>query len=144
MAPWPDWGEQRIMRPPIHCAQHLTHGRLGTLVPNRGVDCRGMLDGMQSLGAVLALKRHGGPQAERHIGMTADQRHRQRDELLAMTERLVAEYAGVIPAGSVMRTVARCQHAHQLRCGDRDEIVVAVEGATRTRLAEIVPAHRVA
>ena len=76
--------------------------------------------------------------------MIADQRHRQRDELLAMTERLVAEYAGMIPAGSVMRIVARCHHSYLLRRGDGADVVPAVEEAARTRLTAILPAHRVA
>jgi hypothetical protein len=70
----------------------------------------------------------------------AGERHRQRDELLAMTGRLVAEYDGLIPAGSVMSAVARCQHTHLQSSGERND-VVAVERAVRRRLASILPAH---
>lgn len=71
----------------------------------------------------------------------ADGRQRHREALLAMSERLIAEYAGTIPAGSVMRTVARC-HAEALHAGGRRGAVVGqVEHAARARLAAIVPAH---
>ena len=76
--------------------------------------------------------------------MIAEQRHQLRDELLAMTERLVAEYAGRVPAGSVMRTVARCHHSYLARGGAADDVVIAVERAARRRLAAILPAHWVA
>jgi hypothetical protein len=63
--------------------------------------------------------------------------------MLAMTESLIAHYSGVIPAGSVMRCVARCQE-HLLRAGVRDGLVAAVEASARRRLDGAVPAHAVA
>ena len=76
--------------------------------------------------------------------MIAEQRRRQRAELLALSERLVAEYASVIPAGRLMRTVARCHQAHLRRHGTGGDLVAAVERAARAELDVIVPAHRIA
>ena len=76
--------------------------------------------------------------------MIADQPHHLRDQMLAMTERLVAEYAGQIPAGRVMRTVARCHHSYLLRGGDTADVVVTVERSARRRLATILSGRRVA
>lgn len=73
----------------------------------------------------------------------AARRLRQREELLAMTERLVAEYAGMVPAGSVMRTVARCHVDARRSGGLRDDVVGVVEQVARARLAAIMPAHAV-
>ena len=75
--------------------------------------------------------------------MPPAERHRLRNDLLRMTERLIADYAGIIPAGSVMRTVARC-HSQMRRLGVRDELVPVVEQAARTRLTAILSARAVA
>ncbi len=68
--------------------------------------------------------------------------HRQsfREEVLAMSERLVAEYAGQVPAGSVLRYVARCHEQLRL-AGVDDGLVAAIEDAVRLRLADVAPAH---
>lgn len=76
--------------------------------------------------------------------MSLEQTLRQRHELLAMTERLVAEYAGIVPAGSVMRTVARCQQLHLLRHPVCTDLTAAVEREARVRLEVAVPARRIA
>jgi hypothetical protein len=71
------------------------------------------------------------------------QRQHVREQMLAMTERLVADYSGVVPAGSVMRCVSRLWL--QLRQAGQDgDVVAAVEAAARRRLAEGRPAHVVA
>ena len=74
----------------------------------------------------------------------AARRQRQRDEMLAMTQQLIVEYAGRIPPGSVLRVVARCR-GEALRAGTRLETLTAtVEAAAQARLTAIVPAHVVA
>ncbi len=68
-------------------------------------------------------------------------RQRERDELLALTGRLIAEYAAIIAAGSVRHTVACC-HADALRTGARrNGMVGIVERAARARVTGITPAH---
>jgi hypothetical protein len=64
-------------------------------------------------------------------------------ELLAMTERLVAEYAERVPSGTVIRCVARCRE-HLLMTGVREGLVAATEAAVRVRLARILPPRAVA
>jgi hypothetical protein len=71
-----------------------------------------------------------------------ERRQLVRADLLAMTESLIAEHAGVVPAGTVMRCVAR-SHELLMRAGVREGIVAATEAAVRRRLRELVPAHRV-
>lgn len=74
----------------------------------------------------------------------AARRQRQRDEMLAMTQQLIVEYAGRIPAGSVIRMVARCR-VDAMRAGTRLESLTAtVRAAAQARLNAIVPAHVVA
>ncbi len=55
-----------------------------------------------------------------------------------MTERLIAEYADVAPAGTVIRCVARSRQL-LLRSGVRHGLLAATEGAVRTRLAAAIP-----
>ena len=74
--------------------------------------------------------------------MPAQLRQRHRDELLALTDRLIAEYAGLIAAGTVIRIVSRC-HEHLLRAGVREGLTIATEAGARTRLRSIIPAHAV-
>ena len=64
-------------------------------------------------------------------------------EMLAMTESLVAEYAGRVSAGAVMRCVARSRE-HLMRTGIREGLVAATEAAVRVRLAAKLPARSVA
>jgi hypothetical protein len=61
-------------------------------------------------------------------------------EMLAMIEGLVAEYAGRVPASTVMRCVARSRE-HLLQTGVRDGLVAATEAAVRVRLAAQLPAR---
>jgi len=60
-----------------------------------------------------------------------------------MTERLVAEYAGLIPAGGVMRVVARAQEQLRTTGGDED-IVDRTEVLARSRLSRRFAAHSAA
>ena len=76
--------------------------------------------------------------------MAMEQIRRQRDDLLALSEQLVAEYAGIIPAGSVMRTVARCHQTQLRRPVVADDLVGAVERAARAHLELVLPTHRIA
>jgi hypothetical protein len=73
---------------------------------------------------------------------TAD-RHATHSEMLAMTERLIAEYAGKIPAGSVIACVALCRE-HLLRSGVRQGLVPATEASVHLRLTTRLPSHSVA
>ena len=50
-----------------------------------------------------------------------------------LTERLIIEMRDVAPAGSVIRTVARCQE-NLLSAGVRQGLVPATEAMARTRL----------
>jgi hypothetical protein len=75
--------------------------------------------------------------------MRPDDRHAMHAEMLTMTEQLIAEYAGVAPAGVVIAHVARARE-HLLRTGIRQGLVAATEAAARLRLAGYVPAHAVA
>ena len=59
------------------------------------------------------------------------------DGLLDLTDRLIVEYRGALPAGAVMRCVARTHH--QLRAaGLADDAPHYTEEVTRRRLAERV------
>jgi hypothetical protein len=63
--------------------------------------------------------------------------------MLAMAESLVAEYAGRVSAGTVLRCVARSRE-HLLRTGVREGLVAATEAAVRVRLSAKLPARSVA
>lgn len=63
-----------------------------------------------------------------------------RNDMLAMTEALVAEFAGNFPAGSVIRCVSRCRE-ELMRSGVRIGLVEATEEAARRVLDARVPAH---
>jgi hypothetical protein len=71
------------------------------------------------------------------------QRQIARDEMLAMTDGLIAEFSGLLPAGSVMRCVARCRKQLH-RSGVRHGLVAATEAAARMRLTAVIPAPAVA
>jgi hypothetical protein len=71
------------------------------------------------------------------------QRRAARERMLVMTERLIAEYADVFPAGSVIRCVSR--YWIQLRNTGVDvdvDVVAATESAVRRRLSALRPPHR--
>ena len=57
-------------------------------------------------------------------------RQAQRAALATLTVRLVAEFAGRLPPGSVIRCVARCRES-LAGMGVRDGLVLAVEGMAR-------------
>lgn len=59
-----------------------------------------------------------------------------RRELMSLTEQLVREHEA-LPAGSVIRCVARCRDELVLM-GLRDGLVIAVEAMARNRLRDRV------
>ena len=62
---------------------------------------------------------------------------RQEDERISeITGRLVAEYGGVLPPGTVLRCIARCRHQLR-RAGVRAGLDHAVEAMARHRLREL-------
>jgi hypothetical protein len=68
----------------------------------------------------------------------SQQRRAERDEILAMTEGLIAEFSGLVSAGSVMRCIARCRKQLH-RSGIRHGLVPATEAAARVKLTAVVP-----
>lgn len=63
-------------------------------------------------------------------------KHRMDDPVHEVSARLVAEYRGALPPGTVMRCVARCRY--QLRqAGIRAGMDHAVEAMARRRLREL-------
>ncbi len=70
----------------------------------------------------------------------AVRRQALRDEMQALVERLVAEYAATIPAGTVIRCVSRCRE-QLLRAGLRQGLVAATEAAARHQLSKKAPRH---
>jgi hypothetical protein len=67
-----------------------------------------------------------------------DHRHAVHAEMVEMTERLVAEFAGIVPAATVIGYVARCRE-HLLQTGVRHGLVAATEGAVRVQLGGRIP-----
>ena len=65
-------------------------------------------------------------------------RQHARDDLYAATLGLVAEFAGEVPAGSVIRCVARSREA-LLRDGPRQNLADAAVAMARQRLRQQVP-----
>ncbi len=63
-------------------------------------------------------------------------------ELAAVTDMLIAEFAWALPAGTVVRRVARARE-QLLDAGVRAGLAVAVETMARARLRELLPAHNV-
>ena len=70
----------------------------------------------------------------------AESRRATREQLLAVTTSLIAEFAGLLPAGTVIRCVARTQEQLR-RAGVRAELAVVAEASARHRLSRLVPAH---
>lgn len=64
-----------------------------------------------------------------------------RQDLVEMTMSLIAEFADVLPAGTVIRCVARVRD-QLLGAGVRAGLVVAAESTARLRLSELLPARR--
>lgn len=63
-----------------------------------------------------------------------------RDELVVMTERLTAEFAGRVSPGTVRQCVYRSRE-QLLGAGIRDGIVRATESSARVQLTSVVGAH---
>lgn len=64
-----------------------------------------------------------------------------RQDLQEVTSSLIAEFAGRLPAGTVIRCVARARE-QLLGSGMRSGLAVAAESMARLRLSELLPAHR--
>lgn len=78
--------------------------------------------------------------AQREGELSYQSRQRLREELQAVTSTLIVEYAGLVPAGSIMRCVAR--YSAQLRgTATGMDLVRRTEEAVRGRLALTIPAH---
>ncbi len=61
-------------------------------------------------------------------------------DLVAVTDLLIAEFAGILPAGTVIRHVARARE-QLLGSGVRTGLATAAEALARRRLSTLVPAH---
>jgi len=64
-----------------------------------------------------------------------------RQDLREVTTILIAELAGRLPAGTVIRTVAPARE-QLLDSGARAGLAVAADSMARLRLSELLPAHR--
>lgn len=64
-----------------------------------------------------------------------------RADFQDVTDSLIAEYAGRLPAGTVIRAVARARE-QMLSAGVRSGLAIAAEAMARLRLSERLPAHR--
>jgi hypothetical protein len=73
-------------------------------------------------------------------GSAVDPRRSSRQELRTVSIGLVAEFSGRVPAGEVLRCIARARE-DLLRAGVDAGLAVAAESLARTRLLAIVPAH---
>jgi hypothetical protein len=79
--------------------------------------------------------------ADHRIDLTSyEVRRSARDELIAVTEELIAEFAGRVPAGTVIRHLALARE-QLLADGVRAGVAVAAEAMARMRLVALVPAH---
>lgn len=61
-------------------------------------------------------------------------------DLVTVTDALIAEFAGVLPAGTVIRQVGQARE-QLLAAGVRAGLAVAAETMARTRLRMLMPAH---
>jgi len=69
-----------------------------------------------------------------------DQRWSTREDLQRVTDTLIAEFAGQLPAGTVIRCVAQAR-VQLLRSGVRSGLAVAAEAMARLRLSQLLRAH---
>lgn len=69
-------------------------------------------------------------------------RRSAREELHAVTDALIAEFAGALPARTVIRHVGQARE-QLLAVGVRAGLTVAAEAMARTRLCTLLPAHGV-
>jgi hypothetical protein len=67
-------------------------------------------------------------------------RRESRAELTAVTHRLIADFAGRLPAGTVIRHVAQARES-LLAAGVRSGLAAAAEAMARNRLDRLLPAH---
>ncbi len=67
--------------------------------------------------------------------MTVEEARRLRDELVALTERLVGEFESS-PAGRVIAVVALCRHQLAEAGLHGDGLVYATESMARTRMSQ--------
>lgn len=72
---------------------------------------------------------------------SATSTRRQREVLLVMTEGLVAEFADRLPAGTVMRVVARCHTAAVLHGLPGAAQPPALEQVARAQLLAVASAR---
>ena len=79
--------------------------------------------------------------AESHALNAVEARWATREDLQEVTSSLIAEFAGRLPAGTVIRCVARARE-QLLGTGIRSGLAVAAESMARLRLSERLPAHR--
>jgi hypothetical protein len=61
--------------------------------------------------------------------------------LTEVTASLIAEFAGLLPAGTVIRCLARARE-QLLNSGVRSGLAAASESSARLQLMELLPAHR--
>ncbi len=71
---------------------------------------------------------------------TLDARREVHNQLRDVTDRLIAEFSAVVPAGRVLRTVATARE-ELLRNGVRAGLAPATEAMARLRLVQLRPAH---
>jgi hypothetical protein len=67
-------------------------------------------------------------------------RRATRDEFSDVTTSLIAEFAGQVPAGTVIRCLALSRE-NLLRSGVRAGLAAAAESSARMRLSGMRPAH---
>ena len=67
-------------------------------------------------------------------------RREAHGELQAVTGGLIAEFAGHVPAGTVIAHVARARE-QLLSTGMRSGLVPATESMARARLRQLLPVH---
>jgi hypothetical protein len=64
-----------------------------------------------------------------------------QQDLAETTASLIAEFAGLLPAETVIRCISRARE-QLLRSGVRAGLAVATESKSRMQLLELLPAHR--
>ena len=69
-----------------------------------------------------------------------DARQSGRSDFVALVDRLVADYAGLVPANSVISYAAGARE-ELLHAGVRAGLLDATESMTRRRLSQLIPAH---
>jgi hypothetical protein len=75
-----------------------------------------------------------------HNVTTYEARQEGREELRSGTAALIAEFADSVPAGTVIRYVARARE-ELLRAGVRHGLAIATEAAARRQLRDLTDAR---